>query len=35
MLWQHDSSQPIGVWEDIKEDEHGLLMRGRLLVGKV
>ena len=35
LLWQHDSSQPIGVWEDIKEDEHGLLMRGRLLVGKV
>ncbi|MBQ8129386.1 MAG: HK97 family phage prohead protease [Clostridia bacterium] len=35
LLWQHDSSQPIGVWEDIREDEHGLLMRGRLLVGKV
>lgn len=33
MLWQHDQAQPIGVWEDIKEDERGLYVRGRLLKG--
>jgi HK97 family phage prohead protease len=31
MLWQHDMSQPIGVWDDIYEDERGLFVRGRLL----
>lgn len=31
MLWQHDTSQPIGVWEDVHEDERGLFVRGRLL----
>ncbi len=30
MLWQHNSREPIGVWDDIKEDENGLFMRGRL-----
>ena len=35
LLWQHDPTQPIGVWEEISEDKHGLLMRGRLLIGKV
>jgi Escherichia/Staphylococcus phage prohead protease len=32
MLWQHDSSQPIGVWESIRETERGLLVRGRLIL---
>lgn len=32
MLWQHDSSQPIGVWESIQESERGLLVRGRLIL---
>lgn len=31
MLWQHDSWQPIGVWEELKEDNRGLYARGRLL----
>jgi HK97 family phage prohead protease len=32
MLWQHDRAEPIGVWEDIREDAKGLKVRGRLLV---
>lgn len=31
LLWQHDMAKPIGVWEEIKEDERGLFVRGRLL----
>ncbi len=31
MLWQHDPAQPIGVWEDLREDGHGLYVKGRLL----
>jgi HK97 family phage prohead protease len=31
MLWQHDPSQPIGVWDDIAEDSKGLWVKGRLL----
>jgi HK97 family phage prohead protease len=31
MLWQHDQSQPIGVWDEIREDERGLFVRGRVL----
>ena len=31
MLWQHDPTQPIGVWEEVVEDERGLWVRGRLL----
>lgn len=25
VLWQHQTDQPIGAWNDLKEDEHGLL----------
>lgn len=25
VLWQHDTTEPIGHWEDLKEDDHGLL----------
>jgi len=32
MLWQHDPAQPIGVWEEIKQDDHGLWVKGRLLI---
>lgn len=32
MLWQHDPSNPIGIWEEIKEDQNGLYVRGKLLV---
>ncbi|WP_282076314.1 HK97 family phage prohead protease [Epibacterium ulvae] len=31
MLWQHDPAQPIGVWDDVEEDEIGLKVSGRLL----
>lgn len=31
MLWQHDTAQPIGTWESVAEDHHGLFVRGRLL----
>lgn len=29
MLWQHDPSEPIGVWESMREDDTGLFVRGR------
>jgi HK97 family phage prohead protease len=35
MLWQHDSRVPIGIYEDIKEDVNGLLVKGRLLINEV
>ncbi|QPM89928.1 HK97 family phage prohead protease [Pseudooceanicola algae] len=31
MLWQHDPAQPIGVWDEIREDGTGLWVKGRLL----
>lgn len=31
MLWQHDPAAPIGIWEEVVEDAHGLFVRGRLL----
>ena len=31
MLWQHDPAQPIGVWEEVREDTRGLFVKGRLL----
>lgn len=33
MLWQHDTRQPIGVWEEMAEDPKGLKVRGKLLLG--
>ena len=33
MLWQHDPSQPIGVWEEVREDQKGLYVKGRLIEG--
>lgn len=32
MLWQHDPSQPIGVWTDMRQDDTGLFVRGQLAV---
>lgn len=32
MLWQHQMSEPIGVYTEMKEDEHGLYVKGRLLI---
>jgi HK97 family phage prohead protease len=31
MLWQHDPTQVIGVWEELQDDEKGLRAKGRLL----
>lgn len=31
MLWQHDPGQPIGVWDEVREDARGLWVKGRLL----
>lgn len=31
LLWQHDPAQPIGVWDEVKEDGKGLYVKGRLL----
>lgn len=31
MLWQHDPTRPIGVWDDIHEDGKGLFVKGRIL----
>ena len=32
MLWQHDPAQPIGIWDEVREDARGLYVSGRLLV---
>ncbi len=32
LLWQHDAKEPIGVIEELREDEQGLYVRGRLLM---
>ena len=31
MLWQHDPNRPIGVWDEVREDDRGLLVKGRIL----
>jgi HK97 family phage prohead protease len=31
LLFQHDPAQPIGVWDDIREDARGLHVRGHLI----
>ena len=31
MLWQHDPAQPIGVWDEGREDARGLWVKGRIL----
>jgi uncharacterized protein len=31
MLWQHDQGAPIGTWETVSEDDHGLFVRGRII----
>jgi uncharacterized protein len=32
MLWQHDPSEPIGVWLDMVEDEKGLRVKGQIVL---
>ena len=31
MLFQHDPSEPVGIWLELREDSHGLYARGRLI----
>ncbi len=33
MLWQHEASEPIGIWTTIREDAQGLYVEGRLAKG--
>jgi HK97 family phage prohead protease len=35
LLWSHRHDSPIGVYETMEEDDHGLLVRGRLLVDDI
>ena len=35
MLWQHDPSNPIGVWESLVSDNKGLKVKGRILLETV
>jgi len=30
MLWQHNPDWPIGVWQDVREDDFGLYVKGQL-----
>ena len=32
MLWQHDPKIPIGLWQNIYEDDYGLFVKGKLLL---
>ncbi|MDA0780811.1 MAG: HK97 family phage prohead protease [Rickettsiales bacterium] len=32
LLWQHKLDEPIGVFENLYEDSHGLFVKGRLLL---
>jgi HK97 family phage prohead protease len=32
MLWQHKMDEPIGIYTEIREDENGLYVKGRLLI---
>lgn len=32
VLWQHRSSEPIGAWSNLKEDDHGLWGDGQILL---
>lgn len=35
MLWQHKTSEPIGVFTKMHEDDHGLYVEGRLLIDDI
>ena len=30
MLWQHDRTNPIGIWKNVHEDEYGLCGEGEI-----
>lgn len=31
MLHQHEGRSPVGIWSDVREDERGLWVRGRIM----
>jgi Escherichia/Staphylococcus phage prohead protease len=31
MLFQHDPAEPVGIWQELREDHRGLYARGRLI----
>lgn len=33
MLWQHDPKCPLGVWTHLQENDQGLYVEGRLILG--
>ena len=33
LLFQHDPKEPVGTWESMAEDSHGLFVTGRLVPG--
>ena len=33
LLFQHDPTEPVGIWETIAEDGYGLFVKGRLVPG--
>lgn len=35
LLWQHDTAQPIGLWQLIRSDSTGLFVRGQLFVNEI
>lgn len=35
LLWQHDPSAPIGRWLAMREDDHGLFVKGKLCLETV
>lgn len=32
MLWQHNVQDVIGIWHDLREDDHGLHVKGQILL---
>ncbi len=35
LLWQHDPKQPIGAWREMREDAHGLFVKGELFIADI
>ena len=35
LLWQHDTREPIGVWDEMGEDDVGLRVKGRLFIEEI
>jgi len=31
LLWQHDPNAPIGIWDEVREDDRGLYVKGRVI----